>query len=101
MGDYDEELGGFTYDPQQGPGRDEWLDLDESERDHAIRLTHERITESHPETPNLDLHIQIHAIVETQIALGDPPATGATLKRLVADLTLDKEALKDVLSKKW
>jgi len=28
-------------------------------------------------------------------------AENAKLKRLVADLTLDKEALKDVLSKKW
>jgi len=28
-------------------------------------------------------------------------AENARLKRLVADLTLDKEALKDVLSKKW
>ena len=28
-------------------------------------------------------------------------AENSKLKRLVADLTLDKEALKDVLSKKW
>jgi len=28
-------------------------------------------------------------------------AENAKLKKLVADLTLDKEALKDVLSKKW
>lgn len=85
MDDRDEELDYFGYDPEHGPDPQEWLLLDEQERSFAIELYHEQMTEPHPATPNLDLHVHLHAIVENQVALGDPAAAPATLKRLIAE----------------
>ena len=66
------------YDPDRDLATDEWLDLDEQERmmlvedyhrGHRIRL------------PNVAAHAVVHAIVESQLALGEPVVV-TTLARL-------------------
>ena len=66
----------MRYDPLRTPDAEQWLDLDEMERNHRrarIKL------------PNPRLHATLHVIVENQILLADETPVAATLERLLAE----------------
>ena len=67
------------YDPLKTPEPSQWLALDEAERIDLIVQHHER---DKVKVPNLRAHAAIHAVIETQIAMGDELPVAATLARL-------------------
>ncbi len=71
-----------TYDPLQTPAPEEWLALDEGERVYLIEEYHEG---EGVELPNLHLHATVHAVVENQLASGDPPEARRAMGRLLRD----------------
>jgi hypothetical protein len=75
---------GARYDASQAPDPEAWLAMDESERILAVLLHHAR-NAPHAPAPSPQAHAAIHAAIETQIAMGTPPATAATLERLVGE----------------
>ena len=70
------------YDPQHAPNPDWWLAFDEQER---IDLAFEHHRRARAKSPNATAHAVIHAIVETQIAMGDELSVARTLDRLLED----------------
>ncbi len=74
------------YDPLDAPGFEEWLALDEQERIALARDYHGR---ARIRVPNVAAHAAVHAIVETQIALGDETPARRTAQRLM-DEGLDR-----------
>jgi len=70
------------YDPLIAPDADEWLALDESERIALARAYHRR---TRVRLPNLEVHAMAHAVVETQIAMGDETPVRRTALRLMAE----------------
>ena len=72
------------YDARHAPDPDAWLAMDESDRLIAVLLHHAE-NAPHAPAPSPDAHAVMHVAVETQIALGTPPATAATLRRLIAE----------------
>lgn len=71
-----------VYDSLQTPAPDKWLTLDEGERLYLIEECHER---EGVELPNPRLHASIHAVVENQLASGDPPEARRAMDRLLRD----------------
>ncbi len=65
------------YDPEIAPSQVEWLALDEQTR-IALAITHHQKTKV--KVPNLRAHGAIHAIVETQIAMGLDAANRAVVR---------------------
>ena len=74
------------YDPLVAPDAEEWLALDEQERIDLARDYHRR---ARIRVPNTKVHATVHAIVETQIALGDETPARRTAQRLM-DEGLDR-----------
>jgi HD superfamily phosphodiesterase len=74
------------YDPLDAPDCEEWLALDEQERIALARDYHGR---AHIRVPNAAVHAAVHAIVETQIALGDETPARRAAQRLM-DEGLDR-----------
>ncbi len=72
----------MTYDPTTGPDPEWWLGLDEAERIDLVIEHHESPEDWHPELPNVYAHAALHAVVENQVALNEPPVVAATLERL-------------------
>ena len=70
------------YEPLQGPDSDEWFALDERERVILVEEYHES---EEVNLPNLRIHASFHAVVENQIASGDPPEVLVTLERLLRE----------------
>ena len=70
------------YDPLRTPEPSSWLALDEAERIQLILQYHER---EQVAVPNLRAHAAFHAIVETQVAMGDELPVAATLARLQSE----------------
>ena len=70
------------YDPLRAPQAATWLALDEAERIHLVSQFHER---KRLAVPNLRAHAAIHAIVETQVAMGTGLPVAATLARLQSE----------------
>jgi uroporphyrinogen-III synthase len=68
----------MQYDPHQDPAPVEWLALDEAERIMAAEEFH--VLTGAP-LPNPRLHAVVHAIIETQLALGVEAVVGA-IRRL-------------------
>jgi hypothetical protein len=78
------------YDPLEAPDPEEWLALDEQER---INLAWDYHRKARIRLPNGKVHATVHAMVETQIALGDETPPRHTAQRLM-DAGLDRhEAL--------
>ncbi len=69
------------YDASRTPDPDEWLDADEAERLDQVASYH-RVRGI--DVPNMELHAQFHALVETGLASGDAAITDA-LHRLTGD----------------
>jgi len=78
------------YDPEQPPNPEAWLALDESER---IRLVERYHRQAGFELPNARLHATIHAVIENQLARGDPAAAPRALQRLRREGLTRHEAL--------
>ena len=70
------------YDPMKAPDAAWWLSLDEDERNALIVDYHRR---ARVKLPNARAHCAFHAIVETQVAMGDELTVAGTLARLQAD----------------
>jgi hypothetical protein len=68
------------YDPLVAPDPEEWLALDEHERIDLARDYHRK---ARIRLPNARVHATVHAIVETQIALGDKTPARRTAQRLM------------------
>lgn len=91
-----EEDGLFEgYDPAAAPDPSEWLKLDEQERILRVQYYHRR---AGIRTENDRLHALFHAIIENQIALGDPPTVGPAVERLMAEGLDRHEAVHAVAS---
>ena len=74
------------YDPLDAPDYEKWLALDEQER---IALARDYHGSARIRVPNVAVHAAVHAIVETQIALGDETPVRRTAQRLM-DEGLDR-----------
>ena len=74
------------YDPLEAPDPEEWLALDEQKRIDLARDYHRR---ARIRPPNVKVHASVHAMVETQIALGDETPARRTAQRLM-DAGLDR-----------
>jgi hypothetical protein len=70
------------YDPLQPPDPKEWSARDEQER---IRLAEQYHRRAGIRLPNLTAHAVIHAVIETQITLGDELPVRRTLERLISE----------------
>ncbi|MBU2602469.1 MAG: hypothetical protein KKA32_09915 [Actinobacteria bacterium] len=68
-----------VYDADRAPDPDLWLELEEDERIGLVLEHHQQADEK---APNMELHAMIHAVVETQVAMGDDEPAAATLIRL-------------------
>jgi hypothetical protein len=73
------------YDPLVAPDLEEWLALDEGERIDLARDYHRK---ARIRLPNARVHATVHAIVETQIALGDKTPARRTEQRFCSRFTL-------------
>lgn len=73
-----------TYDPDHAPDPAAWLALDEGARADLVERAHEgRFPDAlHPANASERLHASLHAVVETQVASGQPAVTARTLARL-------------------
>ncbi len=63
-----------TYDPENQPNADAWLELDEQERISLAEKWHRRAS---IDLPSVKAHATFHAIVENQIALNLEPVVRA------------------------
>lgn len=90
----------MKYNADQTPNPQDWLELDETERQILVEEYHEQ---TGVELPNARLHAAFHVIVENQIALGDATPVRKTLERLIYE-GLDRHdalhAISAVLSEK-
>ena len=70
------------YDPNRAPDPAEWLELDEQERIVLVERFHRKVPEP---AQSLKAHAIVHAAVETQLALNDPPSARDALTRLMGE----------------
>lgn len=70
------------YDPNQDPDPSKWLALDDEERVRVIARHHRSPACDHPPAGDPEVHARVHAIIESQIALGGETPVAATLQRL-------------------
>jgi len=78
------------YDPDIAPVAAEWLALSELERIDLVEAFHE---ESGGFGQSIHLHAALHAVVENQLALGEPLEARRALSRLVAGGSTRHEAI--------
>ncbi len=81
-----------AYDPSRAPDPQEWLALDEMQQLAVISAYH-RHEQPDDEPGSLRLHATFHAIVERQIAAGEPHETAQTVKRLMNEGLTRHEAI--------
>ena len=72
----------YRYNPGSEVPAEFWLSLDESERIHMVEDYHRR---AGIKLPNRRVHTALHAVVETQVAMGDETEAQATLTRLLSE----------------
>ena len=70
------------YNPLQAPDPKQWNEMDEQERIRLVEQFHRR---AGIRLPNATAHAVIHAVIETQIALGDEIPVRRTLERLMSE----------------
>jgi len=62
------------YDPEKTPPAEEWLALEEEERQSLIEQHHRK---ARIRLPNVRMHAMFHMIVENQLAMEEPPVVRA------------------------
>ncbi|MBW2262511.1 MAG: DUF1841 family protein [Deltaproteobacteria bacterium] len=72
-----------SYDAMRPPNRRKWLRMSEGDRMDQVEMFHEE-SKPHPVAPNPTLHAITHVVVETQLALNDPPVVRDALARMLA-----------------
>ncbi len=70
------------YDPDNAIDAEEWMALDEGEREYLVEQYHRK---KRIKMPNVRMHAMFHVVVENQIALGDDIPTQKTLARLMRE----------------
>src|SRR5262249_3192693 len=70
------------YNPLQAPEPKEWSAMDEHERIRVVEQYHRR---AGVRLPNIKAHAAFHAVIESQIALGDEIPVRRTLERLMSE----------------
>jgi hypothetical protein len=70
------------YNPLHAPDPKEWSAMDEQERIRLIEQYHRR---AGIRLPNVTVHAVIHAVIESQIGLGDELPVRRTLERLMSE----------------
>jgi len=70
------------YDPLDAPDAAEWLATDEGERIELVRAYHRR---AKVRLPNATLHVTMHVVVESQVAMGDELPVRRIVDRLQAE----------------
>lgn len=83
------------YDPREAPDPKEWLALNDRER---INLTRSHYRNARTGVPNATLQATVHAIVETQIALGDATPAQRAAQRLMDEGLARQEAIEAISS---
>ena len=83
------------YDPNRAPEPAKWLELDEEERIVLIERFHRKLPEH---AQSLKAHASVHAAVETQLALNDPPSAREALTRLMGEGLDRHEAIHAIAS---
>jgi hypothetical protein len=73
---------GVRYDPNVAPDPAAWQALGETERQLLVETYHRR---TGIEVPNAQLHAVLHAVVETQVALGDDLPVRRAIGRLMTE----------------
>ena len=68
------------YDPNQAPDPAEWKALSESERLALVEDYHRR---AGIRVPNMQVHAAMHAVIESQAALGDELPVQRAIQRLM------------------
>jgi hypothetical protein len=86
----------MDYDPSRAPDPRAWLATPEAERVELCEKAHATPPPSHPPIENARLHAAVHAVVENQLALGQPPHVRAALERLMAQGMTRHEAVHEV-----
>jgi hypothetical protein len=70
------------YDPLRAPDPEQWQLLDEDEQIEVVQDYHRR---ARIRLPNAKAHAIAHAVVESQIALGDETPVQRTIQRLMLE----------------
>ena len=70
------------YDPDKPIDAQEWMALDEGERQYLVEQYHRK---KRIKMPNARMHAVFHVVVENQIALGDEIPAQKTLARLMGE----------------
>jgi hypothetical protein len=71
-----------SYDPDKPVDPEEWMALDEGERQYLVEQYHRK---KRIKLPNARLHAIIHVVIENQIALGSESPAQSTLSRLMRE----------------
>jgi hypothetical protein len=71
-----------NYNPQEAPDPKEWLEMEEVEQQMAVMESHPSF-EDDLSKDQFHIHCMMHAVVETQIAMGDEIPVQAALQRLM------------------
>jgi hypothetical protein len=74
----------MDYDADRDPDPQAWRAADEATRLAAVEAHHRALRAPHPRTQAPRLHAAVHLVVESQLALDQPPQVRAALARLVA-----------------
>lgn len=75
-----------SYNPQERPETQRWLQLDEDDRAEAVFAYHRQLEPGeHPEPGSWQRHAVVHALLETQIARGEPSVTARVCQKLISE----------------
>lgn len=75
----------MKYEPSLPVDPRLWSALSEPERVKATEAAHLPPPDGHPPIDNTRVHAALHAVVETQVAAGQPPEARRALERLIAE----------------
>ena len=70
------------YNPDKPIDPEEWMALDEGQRDYLVEQYHRK---KRIKMPNLRMHAMFHVVVENQVALGGEIPAQKTLARLMRE----------------
>ncbi len=86
----------MDYDPSRAPEPKAWLATPEASRVQLCEQAHANPPPGHPPIENARLHAAVHAVVENQLALGQPPQVRAALARLMGQGLSRHDAIHEI-----